>query len=234
MEIHLDFVPGTEYKIFQRRDLFSFGIDSIILSGYFKPRGKVLDMGSGNGILPLRLVDNKNIDEIVGYEIQKEQFELAEKSIKYNKLKNIKIENDDIKNIKLKYKPASFDSVITNPPYFMIDAENKTKSKTISRHIDSIENWIRIASKFLVPQGRFFTINKPENLVEIIYFMRINNIEPKHICFIKSRLNEEPVLILISGIKNGNTFLRIDKDLILYDEIGNKTEDLERIYDLEW
>lgn len=67
----IDIVPGTQYKIIQNREMFSYGIDAILLSDFAKAKGLVMDLGTGTGIIPLRLVDNKDIKKIIGIEIQK-------------------------------------------------------------------------------------------------------------------------------------------------------------------
>ncbi len=229
----MDYVPGTGYKIFQNRDLFSFGTDALILSAYFKPKGNVLDLGTGNGIIPLRLCDLKQIKSIVGYELQEDAFELAKQSVDYNNLTNkILLHNEDIHSIENSYRPASFNSVITNPPYFSGGIKNYSESKSISRHMDSIDSWIRIASRMLVPEGYFYTMNRPENLIDVVCSMRDNHLEPKTICFVKNRCNDEPFLFLISGRKNGRPNVRIQKDLILY-ENDIKTDEFNKLYNLE-
>ena len=82
----IDIVPGTEYKIIQNKDRFSYGTDAIFLSSFAKPRGLVMDLGTGTGIIPLRLVDKGKIERIYGVEIQVEVAELANKSIALNNL----------------------------------------------------------------------------------------------------------------------------------------------------
>jgi Predicted O-methyltransferase len=77
--IQLDYVPGTDYKIYQDRDSFSFGVDSIILSSFAKPKGVVFDLGTGNGIIPLRIVNKSEVEKIYGVEIQREVYELDKK-----------------------------------------------------------------------------------------------------------------------------------------------------------
>ncbi len=138
----------------------------------------------------------------------------------------------NIHSIENSYRPASFNSVITNPPYFSGGIKNYSVSKSISRHMDSIDSWIWIASRMLVPEGYFYTMNRPENLIDVVCSMRDNHLEPKTICFVKNSCNDEPFLFLISGRKNGRPSVRIQKDLILY-ENDVKTDEFNKLYNLE-
>ncbi|MBP3799928.1 MAG: SAM-dependent methyltransferase, partial [Bacilli bacterium] len=86
----LDDVLGYNLKIYQRRDWFCFSLDSVLLANFVSIKlstKKILELGSGNGIIPLILTLRTN-KVIEGVEIQEDLFNLAEKSIKYNKLED--------------------------------------------------------------------------------------------------------------------------------------------------
>ena len=90
-------------KIIQNTKGFCFGIDSVILSDFaksIKEGSKVVDMGTGTGIIGLLLCKKTELKEIVGIEIQKEVAEMANRSIELNKLEDkFKILNTDINKI---------------------------------------------------------------------------------------------------------------------------------------
>ena len=88
MNERIDIVPGTKYKIIQDKDSFSYGTDAIFLSNFAKPKGKIIDLGTGTGIIPLRLIDDENIEKIYGVEIQAQVARLAIKSIEMNNLED--------------------------------------------------------------------------------------------------------------------------------------------------
>ena len=99
MNQRIDIVPGTDYKIIQESNKFSYGTDAIFLSSIVKPKGLVMDLGTGTGIIPLRLLDKGEIQCIYGVEIQEEVANLAIKSVEINKLQNrIKILHMDLKD----------------------------------------------------------------------------------------------------------------------------------------
>lgn len=213
-------------KIIQNTKGFCFGIDSVILSDFaknIKKGSKVVDLGTGTGIIGLLLCKKTELKEIVGVEIQKEVAEMANRSIKLNKLEDkFKILNTDINKIfedKLLEK-NKFDVVVMNPPYKEKGTGkiNEVDSKIISRHEvkATLSDFIKVASNLLKDKGEIYIVHKPERMPDIIQKMRENKIEPKEIKTVYSNKKTEASLILIKGIKGANKFFKILEPLYIY------------------
>ena len=235
-------IDDLEYKglkIIQNRNWFCFGIDSILLSSFAKeakPGSKILDLGTGTGIISILLAEKVKNSEIIGIEIQKEVAEMAKRSVKMNGLENkIEIINDDIKNILKKIEKNSFDVVVTNPPYKKKQTGiiNQNNVKMIARHESTanLEDFISIASKALKNLGIFYIINRPERLADIIENLRKYRLEPKQLKFVYPNIKKTPNLVMIKAVKNGKEFLKIDKPLIVYKENGEYTNEILEIYE---
>ena len=225
-------------KIIQNKTGFCFGIDSILLSDFakeIKEGSKVLDLGTGTGIIATLLCEKTKLKEIIGIEIQKEVYDMAQKSIKLNKLENkFKIINTDILNLDKIIEKNSIDVIVTNPPYKKkgTGIKNDNEKKIISRHetTATLEDFINISYKLLKDKGEFYMVHRIDRLVDILSIMRKYKIEPKIIRFVYSNKNSEPKLILIKGIKNAKSFLKVQNNLYIYDEEGKYTEEIENIY----
>lgn len=236
----IDDLEIKNMKIIQNKDGFCFGIDSVLLSDFakeIKDNSKVVDLGTGTGILGILLCAKTNLKEILGVEIQEEVANMAQRSIELNNLKNrFKILNDNIKNIEKNNIDLknNFDYVVTNPPYKKLNTGkiNENEKKLISRHelTANLDDFIKTASFLLKDKGTLFMVHRPERLVDILEKMRKEKIEPKELKFIYPKINKEPNLILIKGVKNANPFLKIDKPLYVYNEDGNYTDDILKIY----
>ena len=225
-------------KIIQDKTGFCFGIDSVLLSDFakeIKENSKVLDLGTGTGIIATLLCGKTKLKEIIGIEIQKEVYEMAKKSIQINKLENkFKIINEDILNLEKIIEKNSIDAIVTNPPYKKkgTGLKNEDEKKIISRHetTATLKDFIIVSQKLLKDKGEFYMVHKPERLVDILQIMREYKIEPKILRFVYSNKNSEPKLVLIKGIKNAKPFLKIQKNLYIYDENGSYTEEINKIY----
>lgn len=234
----IDIVPGTNYKIIQNKKRFSYGTDAIFLSHFIKPRGRIMDLGTGTGIIPLRIIDKGIINEIYGIEIQEEVAIMAKKSIEINGLEErIKILHMDLKELPLVFPKASFDCITSNPPYMKTGGAlvNIDENFAISRHEIhcNLEDIIRTAEYLLKPQGKFYMVHRPDRLVDILCTMREYKIEPKLIRLIQPKIGKKPNLLLIEGLKGGRSDLKFQEPLIVYKEEATYTEEIYDIYGMK-
>lgn len=225
-------------KIIQNKKGFCFGIDSVLLSDFakeIKRDSRVLDLGTGTGIISILLCGKTNLKEIIGVEIQEEVYEMAKKSVNLNKLENkIKLLNDDIKNLSNLFPANSFDAIVTNPPYKKENTGLISEDKTnlISRHeiMCNIEDIAHTASYLLKSNSSLYIVHRPDRLVDIIEALRKYKLEPKNIRLIYPKINKEPNLVLIKATKCGKPFLKMEKPLIVYNEDGTYTDEILKIY----
>lgn len=234
-------VDDLEYKnlkIIQNKNGFCFGIDSILLVDFakkIKNNSKVIDLGTGTGIIPILLSAKTNKCNFCGVEIQEDVSKMAKRSVMMNNLEHfIDIWNLNILDLKDRCKPLSFDVVITNPPYKKLNTGivNINDKKLISRHeiMASLEDFIDVASYLLKDFGEFYMVHRPERLVDIFSIMRNKKIEPKQIKFISPNKDKIPNLVLIKGVKLGKPFLKFDNNLYVYNENGSYTDEILKIY----
>lgn len=226
------------YKIIQDSEKFKFGIDAILLSHFafnqIRNNEKVIDLGTGNGIIPLMIAKSR-ANSIVGLEIQEENVELAKRSVELNQLEEkIQIIHGDIKAVEKKFTKHSFDVVVSNPPY-MINKhgkQNPNDAKLIARHevLCNLEDIISAADFLLKPNGKFFMIHRPFRLPEIFSLLIKYKIEPKRMELVSPFLQKEPNLVLIEARKNANPRLQIEDNLIVYEKPGIYTEKINQIY----
>ena len=234
----IDDLEFKNLKIIQNKNGFCFGIDSVILSDFaknVKPNSNIMDLGTGTGILPILLSAKTEAKKIWGIEIQEDVANMAKRSVLLNKLEEkIEIINENILNLESKFEKNSIDVIVTNPPYKKkgTGVINEKESKLIARHeiTASLEDFIEISSKLLKYKGEIFMVHRPERLVDILYLMRNKKIEPKNIRFVYANKESEPKLILVRGVKNAKEFLKVEKNLYIYNEDGNYSDEILKIY----
>lgn len=209
-------------KIYQKSDAFKFSVDSLLLAEFVNilPSTKLLvDFCTGNAPIPLILSKNKNIN-ILGIEIQKNISDLAQSTIELNKISNIKIINDNIKNIHLYLENDSVDIVTCNPPYFMINEKsyvNKNLNKSIARHeIEiTIDEIITLSYKVLKTNGKLYLVHRVERLNEIVKKLEKSKFALKTLQFIYSKKNKNAIIVLIEASKNGKEGLKVNPPILL-------------------
>ena len=234
----IDDLEYKDLKIIQNTKGFCFGIDSILLSDFaknIKKGAKVLDLGTGTGIIATLLCRKTELSEITGIEVQEEVYEMAKRSIQLNHLEDkFKIIQDNILNLNHYFEKNTIDAIVTNPPYKKKETgvQNEDTRKLISRHeIEaSIEDFIKVSKDMLKDKGEFYIVYRPERLVDLLSLMRKYKIEPKKIRFVYSNIHAVSKLVLVQGIKNAKPFLKLEPNLYIYDDNGNYTEEILKIY----
>lgn len=226
-------------KIIQRTDFFNFSLDSLLISNFVSlTRGtkKILDLGTGNGAIPLFLSQRTNAN-ICGIEIQEISSNLAKRNIILNNLENqIQIIHDDMLNWKKYFLVGSQDVVISNPPFFKYFGNEKQLNNldqlTLARHEISItlEKIISTASSLLKHKGYFAMVHRPDRFLEIIDLFRKYNIMPKKVQFCHSKINKPAKILLIEGIKNGNNQLTILPPFVSHCENGKYSKEVLELF----
>jgi tRNA1Val (adenine37-N6)-methyltransferase len=209
-------------RIIQKNDSFRFGTDSILLSLFAELKGKqrVLDIGTGSGIIPI-LLSYKNLESLfAGLEIQDHIADMAARSVSLNNLNDrISIVRGDVKNILDYFPKASFDVVVTNPPYKKLGTGlmNVNESNAAARHeiLCTIEDIVKGAAQVLVPKGTLYMVNRPDRLCDTLVALRKYKLEPKLIRFVHSKLSSSPILFLLKANLYGGENLKVGTPVLV-------------------
>lgn len=225
------------YWIYQSVKDFCYGIDAVLLSGFVKvkPGERVLDMGTGTGIIPILLRAKTQGEHFTGLEIQEKSAQMAVRSVVYNHLEqDIDIVQGDIKEAARIFGAASFHVVTSNPPYMTGNhgLKNENEAKAIARHevLCNLEDVVSQAAKVLTPHGRFYMVHRPFRLAEIMGTLMKYQLEPKRLQMVYPFVDKEPNMVLIEALKGGKPRITVEKPLIVYEKDGSYTDEIRRIY----
>jgi len=224
-------------KIIQKEKGFRFGVDAVLLSDFAKVKRKdhVMDLCTGTGIIPILLSGKTEAEEIMGLEIQDEFVHMAKRSVLLNEIEErVKILHGDLKDMRLLKSLQRFNVVTVNPPYKKKNSGiiNDKDALTIARHEVSLdlEDVIKAAQLVLKDNGRFYMIHRPERLADIMTLMRKYKIEPKRIRMVYPNTKKPPTMVLVEGLRGGGEFLKVEAPLFVYDDEGNYSDEIRRIY----
>ena len=224
--------------IYQDDDYFAFSLDSVLLANFVTLKlsdKKIVDFCSGNAPIPM-LMSFRTKARIFGVELQKEIFSLGYNSIVENGMdKQIELINNDVRNVSKFIDAESVDVVTCNPPYFKYQEDslvNDNVIKTIARHeVElTLEDVIK-SSKFILKNGGTFAmVHRPERMIEIINLMQKYGIEPKKIRLVYPKMDKEANILLIEGIKNGKTGLKVMSPLYTHNEDGSYVSEIREMF----
>ena len=224
--------------IYQDTEYFKMSLDSLLLSNFVTINlrdKKILDIATGNAPIPMFLTYRTKA-EIYGVELQTPVYNLGRISIKENNMdKQITLINDDAKNLVNTFESDTFDVITCNPPYFKTnnkEFENDNEIKSMARHEKTLvlEDIFVIARKLLKNNGRLAMVHRTERFVEIIDMAKKYNFEPKRVRFIYPNNKKISDLVLIECVLNGKSGLKMEQPLFVYDDKGEYTEEVSKMF----
>lgn len=233
----LDHLLAEDLKIIQSPSVFAFSLDTVLLAKFaYVPiqKGKVIDLCTGNGVIPL-LLSLRSKSEITGVEIQEKIYDMAQRSVQYNQLEDrIQLIHGDLKDMPSRLGHGKFDVVTCNPPYFQTpgkDEMNKNEHLAIARHeiYCTLEDVIRVSSQLVKQGGKVALVHRPGRLLDILTLMRAHRLEPKRMRFVYPKEGKEANTLLIEGIKDGKPDLKILPPLIVYNQNNEYTAEVNDI-----
>ncbi len=227
-------------KIIQDKRNFCFGVDAVILSNFADVRmgDKVLDLGTGTGIIPILIAGKTSAEHITGLEIQTSMASMAKRSVEMNNLQGrVQILEGDLRRSTEIFKTNTFDVITCNPPYKASGGGllNEDDAKAISRHEIkcTLEDVVSTSSKLLKPGGRLNIVHRPERLVDILSLMRSLGVEPKRLRMVYPSPYKRATMILVEGVKKGGVFLKMLEPLYIHNCDGEYSDEINKIYNRE-
>ena len=233
----IDDLQRNGLKIIQDPERFCFGMDAVLLSGFATAPegGRVLDLGTGTGIIPILMSAKTKAAQLVGLEIQEQSADMAKRSVMLNDLQEkVKIVQGDIKEAGQIFDAASFDVVTSNPPYMIggHGLKNPDGPKAIARHevLCDLEDVVKAAARCLKSGGKFYMVHRPFRLAEIMVVMHEYKLEPKRMQLVYPFVDKEPSMVLIEGARGGRSRITVEKPLIIYESPGKYMPEIYEIY----
>lgn len=233
----LDELHRNGYQIIQDPERFCFGMDAVLLAGFTKvrPGEKVLDLGTGTGILPILLEARTKGASFTGLEIQKESADMAFRSVSLNHLEDrVHIVTGDIREADRLFGAGSYHVVTSNPPYMpdLHGLKNPGEAKAIARHeiLCTLEDVISQTARLLMPCGRFYLVHRPFRLAEILTCLCSHGLEPKRMCMVHPYADREPNMVLIEALKGGRSGMTVEKPLVIFEKPGVYRSEIREIY----
>ncbi|MEW9503333.1 tRNA1(Val) (adenine(37)-N6)-methyltransferase [Jeotgalibacillus marinus] len=233
----LDFLLAEDLAIIQSPSVFSFSLDAVLLARFVHvpiQKGSLIDLCSGNGVIPL-LLSTRTKGKIVGVEIQERLHDMAIRSIAHNGLEGqLSMIHDDLNKVVPNLGAARHDVVTCNPPYFLtssMEEKNVNEHFAIARHeiMCTLEDTIKASSQLLKQGGKAAFVHRPGRLLDLVTLMRKYRLEPKRIRFIYPNNGKEANTILIEGIKDGRSDVKILPPLYVHEENGEYTSEIKEI-----
>lgn len=238
-----DCIGFGNLRLIQRPEDFCYGVDAVILADFaasgIKTHDTVMDLGTGNGIIPLILSHKTSAKRIYGLEIQTEMYEIACKNILTNGLEDrIDMIQGNVKDIGVSLHTElinTLDCIVSNPPYMAKQSglTNINQAKTMARHetAGGLADFLKAASRLLKVKGHLYMVHRPNRMVDLFCLAREVGLEPKELRLVCPKPGASPNILLVHFLKGGGKELKILPTLNVYQSDGGYTEEILAIYE---
>lgn len=231
----IDDLLTHDLRIIQSDEVFSFSLDAVLLARFctMPQRGKIIDLCSGNGVIPLLLSTRSKLP-ITGVEIQPRVADMARRSVQMNRLEGqIEIVESDLRVYAYEVPPGSYDLVTVNPPYLpqSLGMKNRNEHMAIARFeiMCTMDEVVAAASRLVRNGGKVAVVHRASRLAELLASLRAHRLEPKRLRMVHPRAGTEANMVLVEAIRDANPELRVLPPLFVYE--GNQyCQELLEIY----
>jgi tRNA1(Val) A37 N6-methylase TrmN6 len=212
--------------LYQPTKGYAYNSDSIFLYDFiagFQPKGSLLDVGCGVGIVSLLLTRDFNVSTTV-IDKQKSMLMYAKHNYEINNLEVDAYLGDFIEFSEDK----KFDFVVSNPPFYdsaVIQSENEHLNIARYAHHLPILEFIAKVKKVLRPRGRFIFCYDAKQIDRLLHALKENKINPEVLRFVHSKIDRESKLVMISARMNSKSLTKILPPLIVFDEKSSYLEE---------
>lgn len=226
-----------DMRIIQSPSVFSFSLDAVLLARFaYIPykKGNILDLCTGNGVIPL-LLSRRSESRITGVELQHRLYDMAVRNVALNQLEHqIHMIHGDLKDMPKQLGNGPFDAVTCNPPYFPTPSQeliNENEHLAIARHEIhcTLEEVVWACSRLVRSGGKVSLVHRPGRLIDLIELFRKYKLEPKRIQFVYPREGKEANMLLIEGVRDGKSDVKIVPPIYIYDEQNEYTETMRKL-----
>ena len=236
-------IEDLQYKglrIIQSEKRFRFGTDSVLLAGFVRVSAKdrVIDLGAGTGVIAI-LLEGRTGAKLTALEIQTEDCDMARRSAELNG-QDITVIEADMRLAHECLGTGVFDAAVCNPPYFpasggKVSQKGGAGFEGAATHdlLCTLDDVAKSAARLIKFGGKFFLCGPTARLSEILCSLTENGLEPKRLRLVAARADKAPYLALIEAKKGAAKGLTMEKLLVIENDDGTPTEEINRIYHRE-
>ena len=234
----LDSLFQGRLKILQPRKGYRFSLDSVLLAGLTQARrrDRVVDLGTGCGVVPLLLAFRGAAAHLTGVEIHPPLAALARRNVMLNGFSRlVEILEADLRLIQRDQIPGPVSLVVSNPPYREIASGrlNPNREKAFARHelLADLGAVVKAAARLLPTKGRLVLIYPARRLSRLFREVIEAGFTPKCLTLIHGSLDLPAKLAHLEAIRGGGEELRINKPFAVYGADRRYTAEMAAMYD---
>jgi tRNA1Val (adenine37-N6)-methyltransferase len=232
----IDELRNYGLRVVQPRHGYRFSLDPLLLCAFAEPvgEGRVADLGTGCGIIPLVIARRDERAQVVGIEQQEALAELATRNVLLNGLADrITILHRDVTELRGLFPASSFDAVVANPPYRRrgTGKVSPKEGRDNARHESTagLADFLAVAKYLVKPTGRIRFIYHPSRLGEVFAEASLLKLAPLRLRMVHGNRGAAARMFLVELVKGRRGELEVLPPLFVYGEDGGYSDEMRGI-----
>jgi tRNA1Val (adenine37-N6)-methyltransferase len=235
-ELTRDEILRGRLVLWQPRDGYRFAVDPLLLIDFVAAADRIVDLGSGCGIIALGVARRFADARVTAVELQPRLARLAIRNVDENSLADrvqvLELDLADARACRAALAGASFDLVVSNPPFRPLGegSANPDDEAAVARHELrlTLADLAREARRLLLPGGRAAIVYPAERLGALLSSLEREGLRPLRLRCVHPRLGEPATRVLVEARKGARGNLVVESPLILRDENDDYTPEARR------
>ena len=226
-----------QVTISQNSGGYRYSVEPFLLAHWTCPSegSKVLDIGTGCGVIPLLLMSRQSNLEITAVEIQNSLYQSAMANVETNGWSDrIQVLEGDIQAVASDLEPESFDWILSNPPYRKVNSGkiNPCPEKALARHelALTLETLVAASVPLLKPGGKIALAYPFHRLEEVMNQLSKSQLNPTRLVRVRGHKEVAPKICLVEAIKGEAPQTPLEQTLAIYHPDGRYTQTMQEIY----
>ncbi len=180
-----------KFTVFHDRCAMKVGTDGIILGAWANGGKKILDIGTGSGLIALFMAQRFEDASITAIDIDHESVLQAGANFR-NSIFRERMEIDEISLQDFHF--GKYDAIVCNPPFYNCSLNNPDKRKTIARHTETLtySELFQGVAALLTEDGEFSAIIPATNYADFDKEAKLSGLFPARVCAVKT-VEHKPV-----------------------------------------
>ena len=238
MEEQTPDVPGAWRLTLRQNPLgYRFALDAFLLADFVPshPLGRVIELGTGCGIVSCLLARRFPAASIVGLELQAGLAAVARRNVEHNGLgRQISIVRGDMRGVFSCLAPGQFAAVVCNPPYRTVGRGrlNPNPEKAIARHEVEVTmgQVVQTARRLLKHRGRLTLVYHPSRLAELCKHLEAADLSPRCLRFVHPDRCGPATMVLVESLRGARDLLEVLPPLLVYQATNVYSDEMRAIF----
>jgi len=205
--------------LYQPESGYCYNSDSVYLADFinsFKPKGRVLDVGAGCGIVGLLVAQNNSKVKLEAVEKQDAFVEYATHNARVNKI-DYKLHQSDFLDLS---EDVKYDYIISNPPFYPEGAAKSDNEMLFNARYNinlPLENFFKKVSRILKPHSHFIFCYDATQFGIICAELDKVKMRVVDVQFVHPKIDKKASLVMLHVRNGSSSLMKVWQPLISFE-----------------